>query len=89
MTGGKTVVYTSGTFDMLHINHLWLKEIDVAGGVAVEDKPQGEFRNRIKNLLLEIVSKSLSNAVTPLHPTNGMSADIFLELKDAHGIWIY
>ena len=38
---------------------------------------------------LEIVSESLSNAVTPLHPTNGMSAyDIFLKLKDEHGIWV-
>ena len=26
MIGGKTVVYTSGTFDMLHINHLRLIE---------------------------------------------------------------
>ena len=26
MIGGKTVVYTSGTFDMLHINHLKLLE---------------------------------------------------------------
>ena len=31
----------------------------------------------------------MSNAVTPLSPTNGMSAyDIFLKLKDEHGIWI-
>ena len=31
----------------------------------------------------------MSNAVTPLHPTNGMSAyDIFIKLKDEYGIWI-
>ena len=47
------------------------------------------FRDKIINLPLEIVSESLSNAVTPLHPTNGMSAyDIFLKLKDDHGIWV-
>ena len=38
---------------------------------------------------MEIVSESLSNAVTPLSPTNGMSAyDIFLRLKAGFGIWI-
>lgn len=32
MIGGKTVVYTSGTFDMLHINHLRL--IEYASGLG-------------------------------------------------------
>lgn len=27
MIGNKTVVYTSGTFDMLHINHLNMQEL--------------------------------------------------------------
>jgi aspartate aminotransferase-like enzyme len=70
-----------------------LKEIVVAGGVAVEVSRANElaeyFRSKIKDLPLEIVSESLSNAVTPLHPTNGMSAyDIFLKLKDEYGIWV-
>lgn len=70
-----------------------LKGIEAAGGVAVEVKRAKElaeyFRSRIKDLPLEIVSESLSNAVTPLHPTNGMSAyDVFLKLKDEYGIWI-
>lgn len=70
-----------------------LNEIDAAGGVAVEINRARElaeyFRRQIKDLPLEIVSESLSNAVTPLHPTNGMSAyDIFLKLKDEYGIWI-
>ena len=70
-----------------------LKEIEATGGVAAEvAKARGMaeyFRNKIKDLPLEIVSESLSNAVTPLHPTNGMSAyDIFLKLKDEHGIWV-
>jgi aspartate aminotransferase-like enzyme len=70
-----------------------LKEIEAAGGVAVEVSRAKElaeyFRNKIKDLPFEIVSESLSNAVTPLHPTNGMSAyDIFLKLKDEYGIWV-
>ena len=63
------------------------------GGVSAEvghAKALSEyFRNGINDLPLEIVSESLSNAVTPLHPTNGMSAyDIFLKLKNEHGIWV-
>ena len=70
-----------------------LKEIESAGGVAAEVNRARElaeyFRSKIKDLPLEIVSESLSNAVTPLHPTNGMSAyDIFLKLKDEHGVWV-
>ena len=84
--------FTPAVQILLQINAR-LKEIDVAGGVAVEvAKARGMaeyFRNKIKDLPLEIVSESLSNAVTPLQPTNGMSAyDIFLKLKDEHGIWI-
>ena len=84
--------FTPAVGTLLQINAR-LREIDAAGGVAVEVKRAKElaehFRSRIKDLPLEIVSESLSNAVTPLHPTNGMSAyDIFLKLKDEHGIWI-
>lgn len=84
--------FTPAVGTLLQINAR-LKEIDAAGGVAVEiDRARGlaeYFRNRINDLPLEIVSESLSNAVTPLHPTNGMSAyDIFLKLKDEYGIWI-
>ena len=90
-TRGQTP-FTPAVGTLLQIN-VRLKEIDAAGGVAVEVKRAKElaeyFRDRIKGLPLEIVSESLSNAVTPLHPTNGMSAyDIFLKLKDEHGIWI-
>ena len=90
-TRGQTP-FTPAVGTLLQINAR-LKEIDAAGGVMVEVKRAREladyFRNQIKDLPLEIVSESLSNAVTPLHPTNGMSAyDIFLKLKDEHGIWI-
>lgn len=84
--------FTPAVQILLQINAR-LKGIDAAGGVAVEiAKAKGMaeyFRNRITGWPLEIVSESLSNAVTPLHPTNGMSAyDIFLKLKDEHGIWV-
>ena len=36
----------------------------------------------------EIVSESMSNALTPLHPTTASAYDIFLKLKDEYGIWV-
>ena len=90
-TRGQTP-FTPAVGTLLQINAR-LKEVDAAGGVASEvrkAKVLAEyFRNKINDLPVEIVSESLSNAVTPLHPTNGMSAyDIFLKLKDEYGIWI-
>ena len=84
--------FTPAVGTLLQVNAR-LKEIEAVGGVAVEvrraKKLAEYFRSKIKGLPLEIVSESLSNAVTPLHPTNGMSAyDIFLKLKDEHGIWV-
>lgn len=84
--------FTPAVQVLLQINAR-LKGIDAAGGVTAEvARTRGlaeYFRDRIKGLPFEIVSESLSNAVTPLHPMNGMSAyDIFLKLKDEHGIWV-
>lgn len=84
--------FTPAVGTLLQINAR-LSEIDASGGVAVEVARARElaeyFRARIKELPLEIISESLSNAVTPLHPTNGMSAyDIFLKLKDEYEIWV-
>lgn len=84
--------FTPAVQILLQINAR-LKSIDAAGGVVAEvakaKKMAAYFRGRIEGLPLEIVSESLSNAVTPLHPTNGMSAyDIFLKLKDEYGIWV-
>ena len=66
-----------------------LREIDAAGGAQSEiDKIHAiaaDFRNRIKDLPFEIVSKSLSNAVTPIHPLNVSAYDIFTTLKDEYG----
>lgn len=84
--------FTPAVQILLQINAR-LKSVDAAGGVGREITRCKElakyFRGKIKGLPLEIVSESLSNAVTPLHPTNGMSAyDIFLRLKDEYGIWV-
>ena len=69
-----------------------LKEIEAAGGVERETKKIAElaqdFRDKIKGLPLEIVSESMSNAVTPLHPLNVSAYDVFVTLKDEYGIWI-
>lgn len=84
--------FTPAVQTLLQINAR-LRAINEAGGVKSEvarcKALAEEFRRKIKDLPLEIVSECLSNAVTPLHPTNGMSAyDIFLKLKDEYGIWV-
>ena len=74
--------------------HTRLKEIDAAGGDASEIERTAKlaqyFRNKLKehNLPFEIVSESLSNAVTPLHPTTQSAYEIFLKIKDEYGMWI-
>lgn len=69
-----------------------LKEIDANGGVEGEIKRIGAlatyFREKIKDLPFDIVSESLSNAVTPLHPTTASAYDIFLKIKDEYGMWV-
>lgn len=71
-----------------------LKEIDINGGEEVEIARCAAlakyFRKKIVEycLPLELFSESLSNAVTPLHPTTASAYDIFLKLKDEYGIWI-
>ena len=71
-----------------------LKEIDANGGVDAEIKRTAGladyFRSKLVLLGLpfEITSESLSNAVTPLHPTTVSAYDIFLKIKDEYGMWI-
>ena len=84
--------FTPAVGTLLQINAR-LKEIEANGGVVGEvanvKALAEDFRGKIKDLPLKVVSECMSNAVTPLTPTNGMSAyDIFLKLKDEHGIWI-
>ncbi len=69
-----------------------LRQIFAEGGVEAEIEKIGtlaeNFREQIKDLPFEITSQSLSNAVTPLHPTTASADDIFHILKDEYGIWI-
>ena len=73
-------------------NQYPIKEIDSNGGVEAEIARTAElanyFRDKIKELPFEIISESLSNAVTPLHPTTASAYDIFLKIKDEYGMWI-
>ena len=69
-----------------------LKEIDAIGGVEAETEKIADlaqdFREKIRGLPFEIVSESMSNAVTPLHPLNASAYEIFTVLKDEYGIWV-
>ena len=83
--------FTPAVGILLQINQR-LKEIEAEGGVDAEIRQReliaSDFRNRIKDLPLEIFSHSLSNAVTPLHPTRAKAYDVFTILKDEYQIWI-
>lgn len=69
-----------------------LRQIEKSGGaeseIAVIKKQATDFRTKLKGLPFEIVSESMSNALTPLHPLTASAYDIFLKLKDEYGIWI-
>lgn len=83
--------FTPAVGTLLQINAR-LKEIEAAGGAQYETEKIAElaedFRNKIKGLPFEIVSESMSNAVTPLHPLTASAKYIFNTLKDEYGIWI-
>jgi Serine-pyruvate aminotransferase/archaeal aspartate aminotransferase len=86
--------FTPAVGTLLQINQR-LRNISAAGGASSEVSRIGGlakyFRDKLKeyDLPFEIVSDSLPNAVTPLTPTNGVSAfDIFTILKDEYNIWI-
>jgi aspartate aminotransferase-like enzyme len=83
--------FTPAVGTLLQINAR-LKEIEANGGANAEEMKIAaiaqDFRNKIKGLPFEIVSESMSNAVTPLHPTTASAYDIFLTLKDEYGIWV-
>ena len=69
-----------------------LREIESAGGVENETSKVAtiatDFRKRIKDMPFEIVSESLSNCVTPLHPTTTSAYDIFTILTNEYNIWV-
>lgn len=72
--------------------HARLKKLEENGGAETEIRKIGaiakDFREKIKDLPLRIVSESLSNAVTPLEPLNGQAYSVFMTLKDEYGIWV-
>lgn len=78
---------------LLQIN-VRLKEIEERGGVDAEIARTAHLAEYFRNKLVEyklpfrIVSESLSNAVTPLHPTTTSAYDIFLKIKDEYSMWI-
>lgn len=80
-----------GTLRQIHTR---LLEIKQSGGAETEIQRTAGlaeyFRNRLaeEKLPFEIVSESMSNAVTPLHPTTASAYDIFLAMKDEYGIWV-
>lgn len=62
-------------------------------GVEAENERIAElasyFRERIKDMPFKIASSAMSNAVTPLMPTDGRSAyELFEILERDYGIWI-
>lgn len=71
-----------------------LKEIEANGGADAEITRCAELAKYFRNKLIEyklpfeIVSESLSNAVTPLHPTTQSAYEIFLKIKDEYGMWV-
>lgn len=83
--------FTPAVGILLQINER-LKEIEENGGVDSEinkiSSIANDFRNKIKDMPFEIVSNSLSNAVTPLKPLTASAYDIFLTLKDEYNIWV-
>ena len=65
---------------------------DSLGGVEVETARIAalakDFRQKIAKFDFEIVSESMSNAVTPLHPKTVSAYKIFTVLKDEYDIWV-
>lgn len=83
--------FTPAVGILLQINAR-LKEIDSQGGVESEIQKISEqatdFRQKIQGLPFEIVPKTMSNAVTTLHPLTASAYDIFTTLKDQYNIWV-
>lgn len=71
--------------------HARLCEIDKNGVEFEWERTKAlanDFRKKIEGLPLEICSKSMSNAVTPVHPKYVSAYHIFTILKDEYGIWV-
>jgi len=78
-----------GTLRQIHTR---LLQIEADGGVDAEVERTAalaqDFRKKIASLPFDFMSKSPSNACTPLHPRSASANDVFLTLKDHYGIWV-
>ena len=83
--------FTPAVGIILQLN-LRLRQIQEKGIQKEREKIKSiadDFRIRIKDMPLQIFSDSLSNAVTPLQPLNGMSAHyIFEKMKKEFDIYV-
>ena len=83
--------FTPAVGILLQINAR-LKDIAKNGGVDTEVNKvkslAADFREKIVELPFEIVSESMSNAVTPVHPITASASEIFNILKDEYNIWV-
>ncbi len=82
--------FTPAVSTLLQINAR-LRAIQFGGGTSEREHIAGiadDFRSKIKDLPLEIVSESMSNAVTALHPLNKGAKEIVKILKDEYNIWV-
>ena len=72
--------------------HERLSQIRENGGIAAETAKvaalAADFREKIRAFPFDLVSESVSNAVTSLHPRNVSAYDVFLRLKDEYQIWV-
>lgn len=83
--------FTPAVSILLQINQR-LREIKALGGAEAETAKIAalakDFRDKIAQFDFEIVSESMSNAVTPLHPKSASAYEIFTILKDEYDIWV-
>lgn len=82
--------FTPAVTTLLQI-HARLKQIEADGGVAAEReriaRTAKQLRQGIADLPLTIISESVSNAVTALHPERASAREIVRILKDEYQIW--
>lgn len=83
--------FTPAVGILLQINKR-LKEIEKNGGVDVEVERIAaqayDFRNKLCDLPVKLISESLANGVTSVHPIHASAYDVVLKLKNEYGIWV-
>lgn len=85
--------FTPAVTTLLQINSRLIRINTQKGGGKTTERDSIKrtakiFREGIKDLPFEIVSESLSNAVTALHPTKTGAKEIVRILKDEYHIWV-